>query len=292
MKLVKFLNSAQLFKFCQKVLGDQKGKKVHDQDVGSILNFNPSDCSHWKKGEKNVKSVFALEKLANALKVEISLIYDLASGTIGLDEAYFEYQESRNFENSYKKAKESNKETLMQCRQRIYQFVESLHQKADFKTPPLYLPEVLRFFPFITIQQIEMMDKLSRVLRTKPGQYLIQYRKGELKPQTRMSVALDLARIVLDGERERFQKELGPVQESLVPFERMIFVAALLCPQNLFASELSKADPRKNLVSELASLFWVPKSLVGFQIQDSIRFHQVEQRHSIPTPRASSSLSL
>ena len=45
----KFPHSVQLFKFTQKVMVDQRGGKVNDQEVGSILNFNPSDCSHWKR---------------------------------------------------------------------------------------------------------------------------------------------------------------------------------------------------------------------------------------------------
>ena len=75
---VKFPNSVQLFKFCQKVLVTQRGGKVHDQEVGAILGFNPSDCSHWKRGEKNVRSVFALAKLAEALNVEPTLIHDVS----------------------------------------------------------------------------------------------------------------------------------------------------------------------------------------------------------------------
>src|SRR3954463_14409174 len=93
----KFPNSVQLFKFCQKVLMSQRGGKVHDQEVGSILNFNPSDCSHWKRGEKNVRSVFSLAKLAETLQIETSLVHDVASGAVGLDEAYYEWQESSSF---------------------------------------------------------------------------------------------------------------------------------------------------------------------------------------------------
>ena len=90
---VKFPNSSQLFKFCQKILTDEKGKKVHDQDVGGILNFNPSDCSHWKRGDKNVKSVFALEKLAMELNVESTLLHEIIDGNIDLNEAYYEYKD-------------------------------------------------------------------------------------------------------------------------------------------------------------------------------------------------------
>jgi hypothetical protein len=84
---VKFPNSVQLFKFCHKVMLTQRGGKVHDQEVGAILGFNPSDCSHWKRGEKNVRSVFALAQLSEALGVESTLIHDVASGACQLDEA-------------------------------------------------------------------------------------------------------------------------------------------------------------------------------------------------------------
>src|SRR6185312_12282519 len=101
---VKFPNSVQLFKFCQKVLMSQRGSKVHDQEVGSILNFNPSDCSHWKRGEKNVRSVFSLAKLAETLAVETTLIHDVASGAVGLDEAFYEWTESNAFQQTHAKA--------------------------------------------------------------------------------------------------------------------------------------------------------------------------------------------
>ena len=53
--------------------------------------------------------------------------------------------------------------------------------------------------------------------------------------------------------------------------EELIFTASLLAPKALLLSEMSKLDSRKNIVNELAALFWVPKSLVGFQLQDIVR---------------------
>lgn len=291
MKPVKFLNSVQLFKFCQKVLSEQKGKKVHDQDIGSILNFNPSDCSHWKKGEKNVKSVFALEKLSQTLNVEISLVYDLACGLVGLEEAYFEFQEARFLEETLKKIQSHRSETLKTVYQKVTAYVDSLHRKANFKTAPLYLPEVLQLFPFINQQQIELMDKLSRVLRTKPGHYTIQYRKGELKPHTRMSLALDLGRILLEAERENLVQELGPAQEGLSGFERFVFASSLLCPQKTLGMELWRVDHRKDLISELATLFWVPKLLINFQIQNSLRFQSTQTTSTYGTSHSDRQLS-
>ncbi len=264
---VKFPNSVQLFKFCQKVLMSQRGVKVHDQEVGQILSFNPSDCSHWKRGEKNVRSVFSLAKLAEALQVETTLVHDVASGAVGLDEAFYEWQESNAFKALVDKAATAAPSEIAEARRRVEAFVAQLHEQCEFSTPPLYIPEVLRFFAFVTTQPTEMMDKLSRILRVKPGQYSIQFRKGDLKPQTRMCMTKDLARIIFEGERERFP-ELGPANAKLVELEETIFCASLLVPKNILLAEMAKLDSRRNVVSELATLFWVPKSLVGFQLTD------------------------
>ncbi|MEZ4742047.1 MAG: hypothetical protein R3B45_06330 [Bdellovibrionota bacterium] len=267
----KFPNSVQLFKFCQKVLLTQRGSKVHDQEVGSILDFNPSDCSHWKRGEKNVKSVFAMAKLAETLGIEATLIHDVASGAIDLIEAFYEYKESRVFKTVIERTtSELSEAELSEIRHRVQSFVVQLHAQSDFTTAPLYLPEVLRLFSFISSQPVEMMDKLSRILRVRPGQYVIQYRKGELKPQIRMSMAKDLAKVVFEGERERFP-ELGSLDPKIVAYEEMIFAASLLVPKNMLLDEMSKLDSRKNVVSELSAIFWAPKSLIGFQLQDILR---------------------
>lgn len=265
----KFPNSVQLFKFCQKVLMDKRGGKVRDQEVGAMLNFNPSDCSHWKRGEKNVRSVFALAKLSDALNVEIALIHDIASGAVNLEEAWFEYLESRSFKEIFQTGT-IPVDSLQEVRDRVTGFVQQIQAESEFTTPPLYLPEVMRAFSFIATQPVDMLDKLSRILRIKAGRYCIQFKKGELKPQTRMSMVKDLARIVFEGERERFP-ELGAARKELIDAEEVIFTANLLIPKPMLMAELAKLDSRRNVVSELAGLFWVPKSLICFQLQDILR---------------------
>ena len=249
----------------------QRGnKKVNDQEIGGILEFNPSDCSHWKRGEKNVRSVFSLAKLADALKMDTSLIHDVASGQSVLDEAFFEYLESNSFRVMMDKARSANPDALAAVRARVESFTAQLHSQCQFTTPPLYLPEVLRFFAFVQMQPTDMIDRLSRVLRTRPGQYTINYRKGDLKAQTRMSVLKDLARIVFEAERSRFP-ELGAATESLISYEQQLFIANLLVPKAMLLEEMGRLDNRRNVVAELAALFWVPKSLICFQLQDAVR---------------------
>lgn len=262
----KFPHSVQLFKFTQKVMIDRRGGKVNDQEVGSILNFNPSDCSHWKRGEKNVKSVFALKTIAETLDVEPTLVFDIASGAIGLDEAFFEYLETKSIIRLKESIMGVEPAILVSAKERIEAFVKQIHLQAQFTNAPLYLPEVMQFFSFVSMQSAEMMDKLTRILRVKPGQYNIHYKKGDLKPQTRMSMVKELSRIVFEAERERFP-ELPMNDEKIVGWEEMIFIANLLCPEEMVRKELLKIDSRKNLVSELATVFWVPKVLIGFQLE-------------------------
>ncbi len=265
--VARFPNSIQLFKFCQKILSEKKGSKVHDQDVGAILQFNPSDCSHWKRGEKNVKSVFSLAQLAESLDVEVALLHDIAIGVISLEEAYYEYHEANQLSKLFHEASVEEKEKLDQIRQTVDLFVQSLHHQAEFTTPPLYLPEIIRFFPFVGTQPVDMMDKLSRILRIKHGQYMVQFKKTELKPQIRMSIAKDLSRIIFEVERERFP-ELGEGDSKFYPFEEIMFVANLLVPKSILLKDLQTIDSKRNLVSELAANFWAPKLLVNFQLQE------------------------
>jgi hypothetical protein len=289
---VKFPNSIQLFKFCQKVLTHQGGnKKVNDQEIGNILEFNPSDCSHWKRGEKSVRSVFALARLAEALKVEPSVIHDLATGATMLDEAFFEYTECNALRTTMANARAAGSEAVKEARTRVEAFVAKLHAQSQFTTAPLYLPEVLRFFSFVQMQPIEMIDRLSRVLRVRAGHYVINYRKGDLKAQTRMSVLKDLARIIFEAERSKFP-ELGAADEKLLAFEQTVFVASLLIPRAMLAEEMARLDSRRNMVAELAALFWAPKSLLTFQMQQVISSKDASATQDSADIRSSSTGSL
>ena len=96
---VRYPNSANLFQFCRRVL-DHKfgGVRVIDQDVGQILGFDPADCSHWKKGKKNIRSIQAIKSIADHLQIDERLIVDVASGDLNDLEAFYEfssYQDTR-----------------------------------------------------------------------------------------------------------------------------------------------------------------------------------------------------
>jgi hypothetical protein len=263
---VKFPSSVNLFKFVHKVMVDQKGSKINDQEVGNILEYNPSDCSHWKRGEKSVKSVFALNRIAEVLNLEPSLVLDVASGSIGVDEAWFEYQEARSIQRILRNLNEVPLDRRVRVKERAVAFVAALQKQADFKAAPLYVPEVIRFFAFVSLQPADLMDRMCRILRVKAGQYVIQFPKGDLKPQTRFAMVKELVRIICEGERERFP-ELGSREDDLLEYEELVMATNLLVPYGMLRSEMGKIDIKKNIVNELSTTFWVPKTLITLQLK-------------------------
>lgn len=164
---VKYPNSANLFQFCRRVL-DHKfgGIRVIDQDVGQILGFDPADCSHWKKGKKNIRSIQAMKSIAEHLGVDEKLVVDVASGDLDDSEAFHEFSgygafsiDSKIFESakkdfyrrhagSWTKDKENEfKELFNPNESAIDRVVSEIHQRINFLEAPLYLPEIVAAYP-------------------------------------------------------------------------------------------------------------------------------------------------
>ena len=90
----RYPHSATLFKFCKEALAIryEGNVKVIDQDVGAILGYDPADCSHWKKGKKNIRALSTLRAIADHLAIDDRLLIEIAAGKVGFDEAVFEFR--------------------------------------------------------------------------------------------------------------------------------------------------------------------------------------------------------
>src|SRR6478672_5469831 len=90
----RYPHSATLFRFCKEALEIryEGNVKVIDQDVGAILGYDPADCSHWKKGKKNIRALATLRSIADHLSIDERLLIDIAGGKVGLEEAVFEFR--------------------------------------------------------------------------------------------------------------------------------------------------------------------------------------------------------
>jgi hypothetical protein len=258
----RFPQSAVLFKFCLQVLESRRTEtKVHDQDVGNILDYNPSDTSHWKRGKKAVRSIFALEALSRELDVDIELIEDVASGNIDFDEAWFDFCESEEEARqskvhggvSYSKSRR-DRQLLME------EVARHLTARAGVMTVPVFLPELATALPFVQLVPAEMTDRLARSNRIKPGQYVIRYRKGDLTSHIRCAISREIAKIILLSEREQFM--LPPRSDESASTEIIDLANALMVPADLLKSEITKVPARANMVQYLSNLFWVPKVVI------------------------------
>jgi hypothetical protein len=240
----RFPSSALLFRFCMKVLDLRNpGHKVHDQELGNILQYNPSDTSHWKRGKKALRSVYALEALAHHLETDVDLLQDLVEGAIDFDEAWTDFVDN---EEEKKFRAEASSELLELRRERqltLDRVAEEILQKAGVVSVPVYVPEILQVLPFIHLSHGEVSDKIAWSSRLKPGQYV-----------------REIARVILFSEREQFS--IPPKIESLSAVEIADFTSALFVPKAALKSEIQRVSARANLVKTLADVFWVPKNVI------------------------------
>lgn len=261
----RFPQSAALFKFCLRVMEVRAGARVHDQEVGNILSYNPSDTSHWKRGKKAVRSIYALDALASALDVSSEVIQDLADGAIDLDDAWYEFEESEELRRVNARL---TPELLVERRQRlahIERYASDLLRRAGVLTIPVFLPEVLHILPSISLVQGEVAEKIARSSKGKPGTFLIRYRKGDLKAHTRAAIAREIARILLFSDREAFG--MGPWREELEFLEVVDLSNCLLAPKIHLVRETESLSTRVDVVKALAEVFWVPKSVVRCRLK-------------------------
>lgn len=261
----RFPQSAALFKFCLRVMEVRAGAKVHDQEVGNILGYNPSDTSHWKRGKKAVRSIYALDALASALDASSEVIQDLADGAIELDDAWYEFEESEELRRVNARL---TPDLLIERRQRLVQierFASDLLRRAGVVTIPVFLPEVLSVLPSISLVQGEVPEKIARSSKGKPGSFLVRYRKGDLKAHTRAAIAREIARILLFSNREAFG--MGPWREELEFLEIVDLSNCLLAPKEQLIREIESLSARVDVVKALAEVFWVPKSVVRCRLK-------------------------
>lgn len=287
---VKYPNSANLFQFCRKVL-DHKfgGIRVIDQDVGQILGFDPADCSHWKKGKKNIRSIQAMKSIADHLDVDEKLIVDVASGEINDNEAFYEYSgyglslidddliETAKKEFYLKNASTWTREKEGKFREyfnlhelAIDQIVSKIHEKVDFSEAPLYLPEIAAVFLDIQLHASDDMDPAGPVeVQEKNGQTVINFPANEkMRPYIRYQISKSMASYFFKKENLASPSELGEYSSHVEDIQSNIFAAKLLTPAHLVRKELTNVNVAKDIVTQLADIFWVSKTFMNRRLKE------------------------
>lgn len=298
---IKYQSSANLFQFCRRVLDHKfEGVRIIDQDVGQILGFDPADCSHWKKGKKNIRSIQAMKSIADHLGIDERLIVDVASGDIDDVEAFFEYSGYGTFnldvkivesakkdyyrKNSGAWTPDSEKELKKYFSPNIAiidELVRSIHEKIDFKEAPLYIPEVVAAYPSLKIIAHQGLDTNADATvpeikhsKLEDGSTMteISYPAGtETKPYMRFQLARGVGRHFLTQAQEQRIVDDSEFNKHLVNVECNLFAAKLLTPAGMIRKEISSINVSKDILTQLAEAFWVSKIFMNRRLKEILQ---------------------
>ncbi len=291
----RYPHSATLFKFCKEALEIryEGNVKVIDQDVGAILGYDPADCSHWKKGKKNIRSLTTLRSIADHLNIDERLLIDIASGRIGLEEAVFEYKGYGQFALSGRHLESLKKEffknpTRWQTEGTLRSFEELFDidrsaigrlanvvtEAGTFKEAPIYIPEVYNLYPSISIQSNESQEQPLITTYSGEGdmfQTRITFRGPEMRPYVRFLAAKELFKHLVRSKHAAATR-FANAPEEVLDIQSNIFAGMLLVPGTLLRKEVEAIDSSLDIVVQLADVFWVSKALMNQRLRDYMEY--------------------
>jgi hypothetical protein len=287
----RYPNAATLFRFCKEALEIryEGNVKVIDQDVGAILGYDPADCSHWKKGKKNIRSLSTLRTIADHLAIDERLLIDIAAGKVGFDEAIFEFRgygafslQGRTTENLKKEffkdptryRSEESKLTFEDLfdvdRSGVAAVVQNIIQAGQFEEAPLYVPELVQSFTNFKVIADETMTESFKVISTGEAENLViqvMYKGSEMRPYLRYLVARELFKFLVNSHHA-FSTKLRVCPPEVMDIRANLFAGLLLVPGQMLRKEVEKVDTAKDIVTQLSDTFWVSKAMMNQRLRD------------------------
>jgi len=287
----RYPNSARLFRFCKEALEIRYAGnvKVIDQDVGAILGYDPADCSHWKKGKKNIRALNTIKNIADHLHIDERLLIDIASGRIGLDEAVFEYKgygdfnltgahlevlKKEFFKNPHKWQQKgalgSFEEIFSASRPSLLKIVKEIFMLGDFRECPIYVHEVFQLFNDIEIVSKDLEDRAMDVFsEEKDGRlHTTVYFKGqEMRPYVRFLATKALFTHLCRAKHE-LTKDFNDSPSEVIEVQGNLFAGLVLIPGTLLKNEVDYIDSSIDIIQQLSEKFWVSRALMNKRLND------------------------
>jgi hypothetical protein len=287
----RYPHSATLFKFCKEALEIryEGNVKVIDQDVGAILGYDPADCSHWKKGKKNIRALATLRSIADHLNIDERLLIDIASGKVGLEEAVFEYRgygafalsgrslenlKKEFFKNPAKWQTESSLKSFEELfdvdRQSVVRAADAVLAQGNFTEAPVYIPEVFALYPSIKLVADETLTTPMIVETAGEGESAtttVRIRGPEMRPYVRFLLAKELFKH-LCRVRAQATAKFSAAPSEVLDIQANIFAGQLLIPGKMLRKEVESIDSSIDIVLQLAETFWTSKALMNQRLRD------------------------
>ncbi len=286
----RYPNSATLFRFCKEALEIryEGNVKVIDQDVGALLGYDPADCSHWKKGKKNIRSLSTFKSIAEYLHLDETILIDIVAGKIDLEEAVFEYKGYGNFsakgssfdslrKDFFKSPERWQKDGRTQSFEEIFQLhkkeisktVERILQKMSNPETLTALPDLLSSFTNLTFIVDPKLAKPIQV--TQEGtSTVLSVQSLSMRPYVRFLAAKALFDFLCAQRDPILSAELGATEE-LREVQANIFAGMLLVPHSMLKKEVTQLNCATDFIPQLAQRFGVSKALMTQQFREYLK---------------------
>ena len=287
----RYPNSATLFNFCKKALSlrYQGSVKVINQDVGAILGYDPADCSHWKKGKKNIKSLYTLRTLSEHFNIDERLLINITTGNISLEQALLEYTGYGDFylkprsleklkQDFFKNPTQIQKETSVDSfnhllnleRPKIVKVVEDILSKGHFIAPPITISDIFRSFPTIHIENNPNTQAWKDTIsETRGGElhFRIIFRESINKPYIRFAAIKELYKC-LAKNNHKILDNFNTSPEEVLDIQSNLFSGLLLIPEKMLQTELDSVEYSTDITTQLADRFSVSTSFINKRLSD------------------------
>jgi hypothetical protein len=152
--------------------------------------------------------------------------------------------------------------------------VLDIHQKINFSEAPLYLPEIVSAYPDLELNprsEPSLFVQSPIHFSAQGDKAEISFLKGsETRPYMRYLIAKTMGLFFLGQERRQLD-DLREYEPFMIDLENNIFASKLLAPANLLRTEMSKLNVAKDVISQLADVFWVSKSFMNRRVQDLLQ---------------------
>lgn len=291
----RYPNSATLFKFCKEALEMryEGNVKVIDQDVGAILGYDPADCSHWKKGKKNIRSLSTLKTIADHLSIDERLLIDVAAGRVGLDEAIFEFRgygafglggkNSETLRKEYVKnpVKYTGEDTSLTFedifdvdRTGVVRVVESIQKTLNFQEAPIYIPELCAAYPsvkIVTDDQLKEPFQAQIEVEAESEKLTFKVRSQEMQPFVRYALIREFFKHLVRTKNSVVSK-LTVCPTEVIEIRANLFAANFLIPGTFLRKEIDRVDATKDIITQLSETFWVSKALMNQRLVDYMEY--------------------
>ena len=284
----KYPNSSTLFRFCKEALklNYQTRIKIIDQDVGAILDFDPADCSHWKRGNKNINSLVSLKVIADHFKIDQRIPMAIVSGDMSLEQALFEFQGYGKYflnENDYQYYRTqyfANPEKWSSKKNRSFDQIFAIKKNivenaayeilagTEFKSAPIPISGVIDNFRNIQLKYFRKLQDPIEIEYSGASRALkatFYYNKYLSCHYIRFLLARELFNFLLKS-RNKVLVNLFDTPEEIIDIHANLFAAYLLLPDQLIKKEIASLDSSSDVISKLSKKFQVSSALMNIRL--------------------------